>query len=735
MGANSQSKNCASISPLTERPHHPHRTIDASRRLLRAAPHYVKVRDAQSGTGGSGMTYDVRITATAPAAGDQYEVDNEFTQAKPITTDGALQTHTIHQPGDEDWVRFDAVAGYQYIIETLNLQGGVDTLIGLFWDNNHDNHADLIKVDDNSNGAAASRIEWTAPRTDSHYVKIRDVYTITGSAGATYQLRVTVRQTPDYNTAFLTDEQLENYQSMSVSQVRQFLVDRGSCFQSTVTDSDGGSFDLAVEISTAATQYRINPQVLLTTLEKEQGLITRSTCPSYSQLRSLLGCPPSTAHLQVYCAANLFRSYQDSLNNTGQTVSGWKVGVSKTTVDGVSVTPATKAVAGQFTYTPYVGVQWGGNQARSGGVYLFYRIWRSFGFESTTIRQDTTPPNAQITAPGDLAAISQDTLRIEVAAHDEAGGSGVQRVDFHAIYNGSSYYLGTDESAPFEFDWRIPRDLLSQQITLVPHAFDYAGNRSDLSHGSRVINYVRSQVFPELGLEGWVAVTQRYYLNQLALGANGGSMCSMASIAMVRASAGLISGDTSSLVEEAQRALDAGLWAPGPGQVASYLEQKGMNTTVNWSSGDAQWQFIKSEIDNNRPIIVNSRPFKEDGSGGMLTLYGHYIVVVGYQDSSSGTERLLIVYDPYGKWKGSVRLYDRNDPTHQSAIGRWVAYPFDRLGAIVSIAARSQSGILTTANAAGLSYPDRIDVRNYEDIGEYDGQGESSFLYLPLLAR
>ena len=71
--------------------------------------------------------------------------------------------------------------------------------------------------------------------------------------------------------------------------------------------------------------------------------------------------------------AERFRAYDNQLLKSGATVSGWQVGVPKRTLDGVVVTPATRAVAGQFTYTPYAGAQWGGNDPQWGGVYLYFK--------------------------------------------------------------------------------------------------------------------------------------------------------------------------------------------------------------------------------------------------------------------------------------------------------------------------------------------------------------------------
>ncbi len=201
-------------------------------------------------------------------------------------------------------------------------------------------------------------------------------------------LQGAVQQQPVYNSTFLSDAQLEDYNSMSAEQIRAFLASYSSYFHQPIQDVDGQTFDPPAVIAQASSQNRINPKVILTTLQKESSGVTNSTRPSDSQMRSLMGCSWGvTARDQLRCAAERFRAYHDQLTNTGSTVSGWQVGVPKLTQDGVTVTPATKAVAGQFTYTPYVGEQWGGDQPSVGGVYLFYTAWNQFGFNGCLVGQ------------------------------------------------------------------------------------------------------------------------------------------------------------------------------------------------------------------------------------------------------------------------------------------------------------------------------------------------------------
>jgi Mg-chelatase subunit ChlD len=105
--------------------------------------------------------------------------------------------------------------------------------------------------------------------------------------------------------------------------------------------------------------------------------------------------------------------------------SGWQVGVAKLTQDGVNVTPANRAVAGQFTYTPYAGVQWGGNQPAVGGVHLFVAAWRKFNFGSPAAPAATAAPPTQfktntatvlvMDVSGSMAETWQGGIKIESA--------------------------------------------------------------------------------------------------------------------------------------------------------------------------------------------------------------------------------------------------------------------------------------------------------------------------------
>ena len=227
----------------------------------------------------------------------------------------------------------------------------------------------------------------------------------------------TTEEQPLYNQAFVSDQDFEDYGSMSLDDIRAFLVKWDSCLQGQIEDTDGQRFEPAQVIYKAAQTYHISPMVLLVTMEKEQRSVT-STHLSVNARSWLMGAgSPSTARDQIMYAARLFRSYFDDLDEKGTTVSGWKVGISKLTQDGVEITPVNRSVAALFTYTPYAGAQWGGNQPQWGGNYLFYDIWHNkFRFE----------------------AVSTDMSIVEPSMPAPIVGSSPSRLVFNAVQNGDN---------------------------------------------------------------------------------------------------------------------------------------------------------------------------------------------------------------------------------------------------------------------------------------------------------
>jgi hypothetical protein len=383
------------------------------------------------------------------------------------------------------------------------------------------------------------------------------------------------------------------------------------------------------------------------------------------------------------------------------------------------------------------GVQTLSIRYRSAAFEQWQQLDRQFNVSNVVAPpSDTTPPDGRITAPGESAIIGRVTT-ITAEATDNTGGSGVARVDFFAAYNGQWVGIGRDTTAPYQAALTLPTDTASQLLLLTIHVYDNAGNLRMDPGGYRPVGYIAST--NNTGVrENWVPKERRAYLNQRALGSNGDVMCSMASIAMVRAMAGLIGRDATSMAAEAQRAWNSGLRGPGIRQVRAYLQQNGMQAGEIWSQGDNHWNRLKAEIDAGWPVILNS-PSNSDG--GAMTNYGHYIVVVGYAEGGNQPRR-VIAYDPFGEWKGTNNSYNRNDESHNEpngAKGRWKYYAFDALGKVYSVTARSLSSPSSPQmSSIPSSLPDPMVVDADETIAPYEGHNQipNDFkVYIPTIRR
>ncbi len=204
----------------------------------------------------------------------------------------------------------------------------------------------------------------------------------------------------------ITDAQLLNTSTMTRADIQNFLSTRGSVLANLTFNGSTA----AQIIYSACQTHGINPQVVLTTLQKEQSLITSSTSNLQTRLNFAMGWGTSSNFSdQVYYGTRQFRRYRDNLSGYVD-VRGvpWRVGQLQAVYDG-TVTPANITTAGLFIYTPWIG-QGGGGRAGVGGNYLFYDIWfNKFGFGGSSGGGATTPPAAPtgLTA----SALSSSSIR------------------------------------------------------------------------------------------------------------------------------------------------------------------------------------------------------------------------------------------------------------------------------------------------------------------------------------
>lgn len=189
----------------------------------------------------------------------------------------------------------------------------------------------------------------------------------------------------------ISDFDMENTASMSEKRIASFLKAQGGALaEYTCVDLDGVNKSAAEIIYNAAQAYELSPKFILTHLQKESSLITNGSADS-----DLLdwamgygvcdGCSKDDPNVikykgfakQINAAAEHIRnSYLADLIDHNYTISGWGVGITKKTLDGISVTPENMATAVLFTYTPWVGY-YGGDDG-VGGNSLFYDIWQAW---------------------------------------------------------------------------------------------------------------------------------------------------------------------------------------------------------------------------------------------------------------------------------------------------------------------------------------------------------------------
>lgn len=207
-----------------------------------------------------------------------------------------------------------------------------------------------------------------------------------GASGAVYLQRSfnTSAVTPEFDAGRIMDDAvMANYNSMSVSQIQKFLESKNNCNDYNTSKADRYSkykfnirngkfvclheekFDgkSAAEIIYEVSQkYRINPQVLIVLIQKEQSLVT-DTWPNNIQYRSAtgFGCP-DTAECdskyygfknQIDNAAKLFREVLDG-GYTNFPLGNNSINYHPSNSCGRStVKIKTLATSALYRYTPY----------------------------------------------------------------------------------------------------------------------------------------------------------------------------------------------------------------------------------------------------------------------------------------------------------------------------------------------------------------------------------------------
>lgn len=208
----------------------------------------------------------------------------------------------------------------------------------------------------------------------------------------------------------ILDEQFTDTSTMSVQKVQEFLDTQPGMLK---THSENGKTAAQI-IYDASQANRINPRVLLTNMQKESSMITRTSFPSgqqyYLDWVMFYGwcdsCSTGTNKgftNQINAAAAAFRRYLDAIATQSYTVSGWGPGRTKsisciqsdfsngrelcTPDTKIDITPANAATAALFTYTPHPG-----------GNFAFWYHWKNFNFNLGKLYPDGSLLRAKGTA-------------------------------------------------------------------------------------------------------------------------------------------------------------------------------------------------------------------------------------------------------------------------------------------------------------------------------------------------
>lgn len=118
-------------------------------------------------------------------------------------------------------------------------------------------------------------------------------------------------------------------------------------------------------------------------------------------------------------------------------------------------------------------------------IFVFLLASRAISY-GVTARTDSVPPIFTWVSPAFLSIITTNTIRVAVEAHDNPGGSGVDKVRFYAKYlNDNGIYsesipIGVVTATPYEIIWdctQIP-DQNYGKLSFTCEVYDHAGNIS-----------------------------------------------------------------------------------------------------------------------------------------------------------------------------------------------------------------------------------------------------------------
>lgn len=263
----------------------------------------------------------------------------------------------------------------------------------------------------------------------------------------------------------ISDEEMQNWQSMERADIQAFLVDKNSFLANYKTADKSGITRTASDIIyRAAKEYQINPKYLLVKLQKEQSLVTAEN-PTEKQLNGATGYGISDGcgwacqtylnntgfGKQVDAAAGIIRWYYENILK--------EIWIKRPNVsyiiDGQIVIPKNKATAFLYTYTPHIQ----GNK----NFWTLWNNWFSQVFPDGSLLKARTSANIYLIQNGQKrkiknmsVLISRFDMKMVIDVNDSEldnypDGTDLSFPNYSILKQDSNYYLvDFDMIRPFE---------------------------------------------------------------------------------------------------------------------------------------------------------------------------------------------------------------------------------------------------------------------------------------------
>lgn len=214
----------------------------------------------------------------------------------------------------------------------------------------------------------------------------------------------------------MTDAFFSDTGAVSVEGLQRFLESSPYGNRSWLADARVDGQAASAVIVAVAHELGVNPLVLVTRIQVESSLVSKTRAPSASKVAFLMGCgcPDGRACNERYrgfgnqlrCAGQTFRNrFDDSVDGSG----AWRKGIARRTLDPLTVTPVNHATAAHYAYTPWVLQGRGGNWLAWNISRLYARHADALGvLNSGGAEIDAPPPPSHGEACGTFADVGRD---------------------------------------------------------------------------------------------------------------------------------------------------------------------------------------------------------------------------------------------------------------------------------------------------------------------------------------